>query len=67
MNERKFKNHRMSKKLFPTRVDDSGCHPGRKPARAKLEEILGRKLDPGTQESDTRGEWIFREPLKKTG
>ena len=67
MHIRKWKKFRLSKYLFPTYVSMSGSsgmlHVGRDAAKKVLQTMLGRNVS-HMQETDTRFEWIFMEPLE---
>ena len=67
MHDKKWKHHRLSKQLYPTTIVRSGqgkghMQFGRELARKALRAMLGRDVS-HMRETDTRGEWVFSEPL----
>lgn len=66
MHERKWKHHRLSKRLYPTRIISTGTSGslvvGKIAARQALKKMLGRDVSQ-MRETDTRNEWVFSEPL----
>lgn len=67
MHDKKWKHHRLSKRLYPTRIISTGTSGslvvGKIAARQALKKMLGRDIS-HMRETDTRTEWVFLEPIR---